>query len=80
MTLYEFNALDEMGQAKAIWNSIHIGERRDAENNIILYQKDDFYIEVFHHKKLNVIRKIRSFLSISQLDPYLGSIDISEVF
>jgi hypothetical protein len=67
MTLYEFNALDEMEQAEAIWDSIHIGERRDAEHNIILYQRDDFYIEVFHHKEFNVIRKIRSFINISQL-------------
>ena len=79
MTLYEFNALDEMEQAEAVWDGVHIGERWDEEHNILLYQRDDFYIEVFHHKELNVIRRIRSFKNASQLEPYLGQIDITKL-
>jgi len=68
-----------MEQAEAIWSAVHIGERRDSEHNILLYQRDDFYIEVFHHKEYNVIRRIRSFKSIEQLEPYLNQIDVVNV-
>lgn len=47
MTLYEFNALDEMEQAEAVWDGVHIGERFDEEHNILLYHIDKFYVEAF---------------------------------
>jgi hypothetical protein len=34
MTLYEFNALDEMEQAEAIWDGVFIGDRKDDEHRI----------------------------------------------
>ena len=74
MTLYEFLVLDEMKQAEAIWDAVHIGERWDHEHNILLYQRDDFYIEVFHHKKLNIIRRIHVFRNADHLEPYLRQI------
>jgi len=79
MTLYQFNAVDEMEQAETVWASVHIGERRDEEHNIVLYQRDDFYVEVYHHKQLNVIRRIRAFKNTSQLEPYVGQIDITRL-
>lgn len=79
MTLYEFKALDEMEQAEAVWDAVHISERWDDEHNILLYQRDNFYIEVFYHRELNVIRRIKSFRNTSQLEPYLGKIDIGGV-
>lgn len=68
-----------MEQSEAIWSTLHIGERRDSEHNILLYQRDDFYIEVFHHKEYNVIRRIRSFKSITKLEPYLSQIVVVSV-
>ena len=79
MTLYQFNALDEMEQAEAVWSGVHIGERRDEEHNILLYQIDSFYVEVYFNRELNVIRKFRSFSSTDQLGPYLDSIDIKQL-
>lgn len=76
MTLYEFNALDEMEQAEALWESEFIADRHDEEHNILLYQRDSFYIEVFHHRQLNVIRRIRSFSSTTQLEPYINNINV----
>lgn len=61
MTLYEFNALDETGQQKAIWEGTLIADREDEEHKILLYQIDGFYVEVFYHKSYNVIRSYRSF-------------------
>ena len=74
MTLNEFLDLDEMEQAEAVWDAVHIGERWDHEHNILLYQRDDFYIEVFHHKELNVIWRIHAFRNTDHLEPYLGQI------
>jgi hypothetical protein len=59
MTLYQFIALDEMEQQEAIWEGTHIGDRQDEEHNILLYQIDGFYVEVFYHRELNVIRRYR---------------------
>jgi hypothetical protein len=70
MTLYQFNMLDEMEQAEAVWNGTHIAERKDAEFDILLYQIDGFYVEVFYDREYNVIRRLRSFLSTEQLTPY----------
>jgi hypothetical protein len=76
MTLYEFNQLDEMEQAEALWNGVFIADREDDEHKILLYQIDGFYVEVFYHKEYNVIRRFRSFSSTNPLDPYLDKIDI----
>ena len=79
MTQYEFNSLEEPKQAEAILDGVHVGERFDEEHVIILYQVDGFYVEVFYHKEWHVIMKIRSFSSISHLDPYLMKVSIEEV-
>lgn len=76
MTLYQFNLLDEMEQAEAVWSGTHIGERKDGEHTILLYQIDSFYVEVYYHREYNVIKRMRSFSSTEQLAPYLGQIDI----
>lgn len=45
MTLYQFNALDEMEQIEAIWeHGVHIAERLHEEYKLILYQIDSFYV------------------------------------
>jgi len=80
MTLHEFNALDEMEQAEAVWDSVFIADREDPEDKILLYQRDAFYIEVYYHKEYNVIRRLRSFLSTLQLSPYLDKMDLNDKF
>ncbi len=80
MTLYEFKQLDTNEQMEAIWKGIHIGNRRDREHNIVLYQIDGFYAEVYHHKFDNDIKRVRTFSSTNCLDPYLDQIDIEAIF
>ncbi len=63
MTFYEFNQLDEMEQAEAVWDGVFIANREDSEHKILLYQIDAFYVEVYYHKEYNVIRRFRSFSS-----------------
>jgi hypothetical protein len=79
MTLYQFNQLDEMEQAEAVWDGVHIGERQDEEHTILLYQLGSFYVEAYYHREHNALRRFRSFSSTEQLAPYLGKIDISKL-
>ncbi len=76
MTINEFNHLDEMEQAEAIWEGIFIDNRVENGLVILLYQIDSFYVEVFYHQELNVIRGLRSFTNTNQLEPYLRKINL----
>jgi len=45
-------------QQRYVWCTYR--ERRDQEHNILLYQVDSFYVEVFHDKERNVIKRFRT--------------------
>ena len=80
MTLYEYKALDECEQHEAIWdNGVHIGERKEGEYLVILYQLFSFYVEVRYHMRDNVLKGLRSFSSTEQLKPYLDIIDLGNL-
>lgn len=79
MNLYQFNALDEMEQAEAVWSSPHIGDRQEDEHNILLYQVDSFYVEAWYHREHNVLVKFRSFASTDQLEPYARQINLASL-
>ncbi len=80
MTLYQFIQLDQTKQTEMLHNEgVQIGERRDANHHIILYQIGGFYVEVFYNLQQTVFRRMRSFRSIGQLRPYLDKIDISSL-
>lgn len=77
MTLYQFNLKEKDDQADTLWeHGVHITDREDEEHKFILYQIEGFYVEVWYHKESNEIRKLRSFASTKQLDPYLSKIKI----
>lgn len=77
MTLSEFRALNETEQKEAVCEGVHIGTRYDEDHDILLYQIDAFYVEVYYHRECEVIRRFRSFRNTEQLTPYLRQIDIS---
>ncbi len=58
----------------------YLGKRYKPDICIMLYQIEDFYIEVYFHQKNNNMVGIASFLNIDNLEPYLEQIDISSVF
>jgi hypothetical protein len=72
MTLYQFNALDETQNPNIIWSGVHLGCRLEGDHNILLYQIDGFYVEVYYHRGFNAIQRFRSFSSVEQLFPHLG--------
>ena len=39
MTLYEFNALDEMEQAEAVWDAVHIGVKGGTRSIIYFFTR-----------------------------------------
>lgn len=80
MTQSQYNSLDEMEQAEALWNKgVHVAERADEEHNILLYQVDSFYVEVYYHRDYNVIRRFNTFSGVEQLQSYIGKIDIDKL-
>lgn len=77
MTRYHFNILEENEKANIIWTKgVQIGERRDAFHQILLFQVDAFYVEVYHHTHFNVITKMQSFSNLNKLQPYLVEISL----
>ena len=71
MTLCEFNLLDEKEQAKAVWAGARVAKRHDKEDEIVLFQIDGFFVEVFFNSTYDVIRKIEAIENIDQLLLYL---------
>ena len=81
MTLYQFSVLTENEKTAIVWNEgDFVGDRKENNLSILLYQLQSFYVEVFYFGKENKISRLRSFSSTDQLEPYLGKIDISELF
>ena len=76
MTLNQFNMLDELGKAEAIWSGTHFAIRHDEEHDILLYELDGFFVEVFYHRSDEVIRKIEAISNQNQLSAYGDKINI----
>jgi hypothetical protein len=78
MTVTDFSYLDETKQAEALLaRGIFLTERLYKNFIIFLYQLDNFYVEVYHNLKYNVMQGMRSFEDDEALEPYLDTIDIS---
>ena len=78
MTLYQFKALDETEQYNIMCDKgIFLTHIINAGYKFALCQIDAFYIEVKYDGDRNRISGIRTFLSITQLEPYLRSIELS---
>jgi len=78
MTLDEFTALNETKQAQTLLKKgIFLTERLYKNFSILLYQLDNFYVEVYHNLRFDVMQGMRCFEDDEALQPYLESIDIS---
>jgi hypothetical protein len=81
MTLNQYKHLSAVEQAAVLWEKgIQIGKRSDPSHIIVLYQIENFYVEMYLHKEENTVKRIRSFRSTGPLRPYLNKIDGTEVF
>ena len=79
MTLNQFNQLDEMEQIEAVWSGKHLATRHDEIHDILLYQIDGFFVEVYYNNEYNKIRKFEPIADKKQLLFYGDQIDIDRV-
>lgn len=54
-----------------------VAERTDGPFRIMLYQLDDFYVEVYFFKLYNKAALIKGFDDTAYLEPYLATVNIS---
>jgi hypothetical protein len=80
MNLYEFEMLTDNEQVDLLYKEgVYLGKRKVGEYSVVLYQVDNFYIEILYKKYRYYISRIRCFTSVKLLDPYLSQIDIVEL-
>jgi hypothetical protein len=81
MTCSIFDQLSEAKQTDVIWeNGTFLDRRSEGFYNVLLFQIDDFYTEVYYHSHFNVIIKIESFSDTDRLEPYLDHITLPPLF
>lgn len=81
MTVTQFTQLDDAQQAITLLErGTYVAERLYKNFNIYLYQVDNFYVEVYHNIKYNVMQGMSSFDDDEALQPYLESIDITGIY
>ena len=79
MTMYDFQLLPEQLQIETLYrNGVYIGKQKRKLSIILLYQLESFYVEVFYHPVDNEIKRLRSFKSVDQLQPYLDKIAVQK--
>lgn len=80
MNLVQFNSLNDTEQAETLLEKgVCVAELFYKEFKILLYQVNRFYVEVYYHITYDMIQGFRGFESMTALDPYLQSIDITEL-
>ena len=81
MTASYFDQLSENLQTDVIWESgSYLDRRSERYYNILLFQIDGFYAEVYYHSHFNVIIKIETFSDTDRLAPYFDKLDLVSLF
>lgn len=79
MTLEQFRKLEEMEQIELLWPLPVIGHRMENGYQVLLFQLDSFYVELYHHMLRDSLEKLRAFADTQYLDIYLEKINIAEL-
>jgi hypothetical protein len=80
MHISDFEMIDSLEKIELLTeNGVLLSSRTDGCFQISLFQMDSFYVEIYYHIGQLCIRLIRSFDETSELNPYLGEIDISDL-
>ena len=78
MTTSYFDRLTETRQTDVIWeNGVFLARRKEGFYNILLFQVEGFYTEIYYHSHFIVIIKIVSFSDTDLLEPYLNKIKVA---
>jgi len=77
MKLSEFKQLPQKAQIDVLYNQgTYVGKRRAGSMIIVLYQVEDFYVEIYYREYRRHISRINCFLSTCFLDPYLDQMNV----
>jgi hypothetical protein len=76
MNIHDFIKLDYTGRMEATSSGICVAGRDENIFKVLLYQLNDFYIEVYYNKLYNYISEFVAFDSTDKLDPYLERIQL----
>ncbi|HEU0111436.1 MAG TPA: hypothetical protein VFQ73_11190 [Flavisolibacter sp.] len=77
MTLQQFRSCSNYVQQQLLRHqAVFLSERRSMDWNILLFQLESFYVEVYYERKTQKVELIKSFDDMDQLDPYLRKIDV----
>lgn len=81
MTAYYFDQLSENKQTDVLWeDGAFLDRRSEGYYNILLFQIEGFYAEVYYHAHFNVIIKIETFSDTDRLAAYLDKLDLVCLF
>jgi hypothetical protein len=83
LTLEDFNALNEPGQAEAIGMGTFLADREGNGLIVRLYGLGAFYRETFYDAHTNKVLRLKAFDTTNRLVPYLAilnSIYIKHLF
>jgi hypothetical protein len=77
MKIHEFDLQTELEQGKTLLEKgVLIAIRHHKSFEILLFQVNRFYVEVFYHNNLKTVQGLVSFESTDRLEPYLNDIKI----
>ena len=80
MTAQHFRTLNPRKQnRKLLAEGVCIADRKGEEVHALLFQVDNFYVEVFFHADADEVLFTRCFEDTDELEPYLQEIDVSGV-
>lgn len=80
MTLQEFRAASCEMQGRLVKRyGVFLMERKSLGVSVLLFQLDDFYVEVFYNTATATVSFIKSFNDMDGIEAYLDKIDISQV-
>ena len=80
MTAAQFDLLKTSEKENVVClEGAFIAVRQEPEFIIRLYQMDSFYVELYYHQVRDHAVCVKSFESTVKLEPYLQSIDVSEL-
>ena len=80
MTLEQFRSLPKDMQRKVVKHcGVFLFGRTGVGVNVMLYQVEGFYVEIYFNDKMSVALRLRCFEDTVHLDPYLRMVDVSEL-
>lgn len=81
MELKEFKYQEKQVKKQLLFeNGVHLATRRLKEYQVLLFQVESFYAEVYFDWEEEQIGYIRAFSNTDELAPYLSQINISAIF